>query len=382
MAKEKTIEEKRKAFDKLLEDKFNAYFEPDVYKTGIVPLDLVLNGGLETGSLIELAGESQCGKSTLVLHLVKNMAEKGLKTLYIDSEGSVKEDMLDGIGLTPYLTTKKNKNNLVTVIRESAFKVVEELIDAALTTDEYKIFVIDSLTALANDEYLDIESDRSTLEMRPGLQAQLTSNFLRKLNALKTAHNCIFICINQTRVDLSGFKPTHKSTGGQAVMFYPDIRLFMKVKAKIEEKRELIIGAQDIPIGASGTIEAKKSRLGAGFIPFPITVYYGKGISNLTAYESLLPNIPAGKGKILEKTSSVTYVLNLPSGEYKTTKGENGLHQLVVDHYDEVTEAVDAYLDEYFNKVKNNELEASEEIYHEVEESDISIDDSIVEEVE
>ena len=374
MAKEKSSTDKQKDFFKMLEDQFSAYFEPEVIKTGILPFDLVLNGGLETGSLLEITGDSQCGKSTLVLHAVKNLAEKGYKTLYIDAEGSVKDDMLDGIGLTKYLVSKGKKDNKILVIREAAFSAVENLIDSALATDEFKIIVIDSLTALVNDDYITMnEKDkRSSLEERPGLQARLTSAFLRKLNALKTAHNCIFICINQTRTDLSGFMASQKSTGGKAVEYFPDIRLYMKVKEKIFEKRQLILGEQDIQIGAAGFIEAKKSRLGLGRIPFPLTVYFGKGISNLHAYEQLLPTIPVGKTHALEKTSSVSYTLTLPSGTDTTSKGINGLHTLIHDHYKEIEPFVDKYLDEYFSKVKNNELEVlSEEIRAEVPDDEV-----------
>lgn len=375
--KEKSPEAANKDFLKMLEDRYNAYFEPEVFRTGIIPFDLVLNGGLETGSLIELSGESQSGKSTLILHLVKNLAQAGYKTLYIDSEGSVKNDMIRGIGLEQYLATKDNKDNLFTVVRESGYMAVEELINSALKTGEYKLFVIDSLTALANDEYLDVNSGRDAVENRVGLDALLTSRLLKKLNALKTEHNCIFVIINQTRLQMNGYVSSYASTGGQATKFYPDIRLFMKVKEKIFENRELIIGATKVPIGANCTIEARKSRLGAGFTPFPITVYYGKGISNLTAYESILPKISVGKKPALERTSTVTYILNLPSGEYKTSKGENGLHTLVTEHYEEVANVVDEYLDNYFSKVANNEIESSDEIIEEVAENNISLDDDV-----
>lgn len=366
-------------FVKTLEDKYNAYFVPEVHRTGIISLDLVLNGGLETGSLIELSGESQSGKSTLVLNLVKNMADKGFKTLYIDAEGSVKEDMIRGIGLGPYLATSKKRDNLFTVVRSSGYTAVENLIDSALETKAYKIFVIDSLSALSNDEYIDIESDRNATETRIGMDAQLTSRFLKKLNALKTDYKCVFIIINQTRVDLSNsFKPTYSSTGGQAVKFYPDIRLFMRVKDKLKEKKELIIGEQEIPIGANCLIEARKSRLGAGNIPYPIQVRYGKGINNLATYQYILPQIYNDKGQpILDKTSSVTYVLHLPSGDDKTSGGIDTVPKLIADHYDEVCLIVDNYLTEYFEKIKEDAISSSGEFVETSEVSTVSLDDAL-----
>ena len=46
MAKKVDSETANKDFLKLLESKYNAYFEPETIRTGIIPLDLLLNGGL------------------------------------------------------------------------------------------------------------------------------------------------------------------------------------------------------------------------------------------------------------------------------------------------------------------------------------------------
>ena len=377
MAKKKE-EKNTNAFYEFLEGKYKAYFEPDIYKTGIVALDEVLNGGLETGSLIELSSESQAGKSTLVLHLAKNMAEQGLKTLYIDSEGSVKNDMLKGIGLLPYLSTGENRNNLFTLVRESGYSKVEELISVALQNEDFKLFVIDSLTALTYDDYLDLESKKDIVDHQIGLDARLIGRLLKKLNALKTAYNCIFIIINQTRTNMGGYVVTKESTGGQAVKFYPDVRLFMKVKEKIQDEKDLIIGKQKIPIGANCTIEAKKSRVGLGYIPYPITIYYGKGASNLTAYSNLLPTIKINGKPILKQNSTVSYELNINGNKYSTSKGKNGLTALITEHYEELVPIIDDYLESYYAKVADGLLESEgEEIIEEVQAEEYELDDTL-----
>lgn len=354
MAKEKTVD-RSKLFE-TLEKKFNAYFEPDKIKTGIIPLDLVLNGYLETGSLIELSGESQTGKSTLLMHLSKVLCEMGERVVYIDAEGSVKLDQMKGIGLEPYLSTKANKDNLFTLVKESGYNAVEELITEFLKVGGYKLFIIDSLTALTADIYLDIDSERNATENRVGFDALMNSRFLKKLNGLKTEHNCIFIFINQTRIDMQGYVTSYKSSGGQAVKFFPDVRLFMKLKDKLYDKRELLTGVAQIPVGANTTIEAHKSRLGLGYIPYPMTVYFGKGISNLNAYLELLPNIKVDVlGKqlpMLEKLSSVSYVIHLPGGQdLKTSKGQGGLADLVVANASVIEPIINEYLDNFYNRI-------------------------------
>ena len=354
MAKEKEVD-RSKLFD-ILEKKYNAYFEPEKFKTGIIPLELVLNGHLETGSLIELSGESQTGKSTLLLHLCKTMCEKGERVVYIDTEGSVKLDQMKGIGLEPYLATKEHKDNLFTLVKESGYNEVEGLISEFLKVGGYKLFIIDSLTALTADIYLDLKEDRNATENRVGFDALMNSRFLKKLNGLKTEHNCIFIFINQTRIDMQGYVTSYKSSGGQAVKFFPDVRLFMKMKQKLFDKRLLATGESEIPIGAMTTIEAHKSRLGLGFIPYPMTVYFGKGISNLASVEDFLTNtitvnVDGTDIQALEKLSSVSYVLHLPSGDYKTTKGANGIRELIIEHYEEAEGLVLSYLEEFYKRI-------------------------------
>lgn len=353
-----------------LEKELDVFFEPELIPTGIVPLDLVLNGGLETGSLIELSGESQTGKSTLLLHMSKNLCEQGYKVCYIDSEGSVKDDLLSGIGLSQYKCTAQNPNNNFLVIRSSGYQETERLIKELLSIDKeedkFKIFIIDSVTAFSLDVYFTQSDSKLRLgtEDRVGADAQALGRLLKQLNLLKTKYNCIFIYINQTRIDMSGFRASYKASGGQAAKYYPDIKLFMRLKERLCRKEDLaLIGEVERPYGANTTIEATKSRLGSGYIPYPLQIQFGRGCSNLTAYISLLPNIYTEvEGKelpVLEKASTVTWILHLPSGEYKTSKGQNGVAQLIVDNYTEVEELVANYLKDYYESLKSNKITAS-----------------------
>jgi DNA repair protein RadA/Sms len=58
---------------------------------GIGELDRVLGGGLVHGSLTLLGGEPGVGKSTLLLTVAKQLAEAGVKTLYVSAEESVQQ---------------------------------------------------------------------------------------------------------------------------------------------------------------------------------------------------------------------------------------------------------------------------------------------------
>ena len=385
ITKKKVDKGSNEDFFKYLEKECAAYFEPERYKTGILPLDEVLGGYLESGSLIELSSESGVGKSTLLLHLAKNFADNGLATLYIDSEGSVKESMIEGVGLSSYLSTKDNPDNLFTLVRLSGYTAVEELITRALHTEKFKLVVIDSLTALVGDIYLDDKENRLSTENRVGFDAQMISRLLKKLNALKTKHKCIFFCISQTRVDMSNpYRASFSSSGGQAVKFFPDVRLFMKRIKKIVDKATLVFGESDeTTIGAETTIEATKSRQGQGFVKYPMTIYFGKGVSNLAAYELLLPILTNSKGEpAYVKKSSVTHELHLDSGDYVTTSGRQGLLTLIKNNWDEIENLCNDYVTNYFLG-KNDALvtedydERDDLTYVENDTSDYTADDTL-----
>lgn len=59
--------------------------------TGFPELDRVLGGGLLPGSLILTGGDPGIGKSTLLLQVCRQMAEKGSRVLYISGEESLKQ---------------------------------------------------------------------------------------------------------------------------------------------------------------------------------------------------------------------------------------------------------------------------------------------------
>ena len=61
------------------------------YKSGIKEFDLVLGGGIVSGSLVLIGGEPGIGKSTLVLQVADRLAKNIGKTLYITAEESIRQ---------------------------------------------------------------------------------------------------------------------------------------------------------------------------------------------------------------------------------------------------------------------------------------------------
>ena len=54
---------------------------------GCPQFDRLLGGGIETGSVTLLYGEAGAGKTNVCLQIARNIASKGEKVAYIDTEG-------------------------------------------------------------------------------------------------------------------------------------------------------------------------------------------------------------------------------------------------------------------------------------------------------
>jgi DNA repair protein RadA/Sms len=69
--------------------------------TGIGELDRVLGGGLVPGALVLLGGSPGIGKSTLTNMVLGNLAEAGMRTLYVSGEESAEQVRLRAERLSP-----------------------------------------------------------------------------------------------------------------------------------------------------------------------------------------------------------------------------------------------------------------------------------------
>ncbi len=70
--------------------------EGDRIVTGIDEVDRVLGGGVVGGSVILVGGEPGIGKSTLLLQILRHLAVRGNKVLYVSGEESAKQIRLRG----------------------------------------------------------------------------------------------------------------------------------------------------------------------------------------------------------------------------------------------------------------------------------------------
>lgn len=110
------------------------------FDTGYEELNRVLGGGIVDGSLILLGGEPGIGKSTLILQICNNLAEK-LDVLYVSGEESALQVKLRADRL------KIDKPNIY-FLGETNISQIEEVISAKSP----KVCIIDSIQTMYDEE--------------------------------------------------------------------------------------------------------------------------------------------------------------------------------------------------------------------------------------
>ena len=295
--------------------------------TGSIILDAVVSNGkgFPLGKLIEISSESGIGKSTLTLQACKEACKQGKVCLYLDCEDGTNPDQLKSIGLTEY------KDTLFFVFPVSTYRDVEEVLNEFDGEKNIAYIVIDSIASLMPDDLL----EKSVADILPGLKARYDSLFLQKVGAYLKRNECSIILINQVRTALNFMgRSSVKSAGGKAMEFYPDIRLQLKKISFLEKKAKTIEGEVKVKYGSEVEVQAIKNRFNNPFVPGVVSIIFGRGASNLSAYTRWLQN----NGCITR--SGAWY--NIKVGEDLEGKvcGANGVLQWVKDNVDTVYDYV------------------------------------------
>ncbi len=303
--KENDVSELQKKV-KDLSKKYKSIGKAEFVRSGSVVLDAILGGGIPKGVFILWSAENGCGKSTGALHISRTYCMQGKRVLYLDYEGGVNENQLDSMGLKSYLyDTDTNPEGLFYLYQVQTYKDAETILDEIMS--DVDLVVIDSMTAILTEKVKGASSE----DVLPGIDSRVMSTFLKKYKADAVRNGTTWIMINQMRTKIAmGFgQQTHDAeAGGNALKFYPDIRLQMKraFKGTLEREEETATGIQKVPFGAICTIWAVKNRYERPNIPLNLALIFGKGIDNAWCYADFLTN----KGCIIKNGAWFTIKMN------------------------------------------------------------------------
>lgn len=214
-----------------------------------------LGGGIPLGRFVEVFGVQSSGKTTLCLDFIKNAQELG-EVAVVDAEHALDLEWARRCGVNVEKLWLPQPDN-----GEQAI----EMLRAMVATSKFRLIVVDSVAALIPQA--ELEGDVGEAHM--GRQARLMSQSCKMLKGLCDKHDCTIIWINQTRKNLSGYGAADNTTGGEALKFYCDVRMELRIKEAIKSGEQRV--------GHSLYVTPIKNKSGTPYVKVELTFRYGQG---------------------------------------------------------------------------------------------------------
>jgi len=290
--------------------------------TGIMPLDIIMNGGFPVRRITEIYGDNSTGKTLLATQAIISTQEQGGFSVYADPESALDPDRLKDLGVDNDKLAYIAPNTV-----DEVFKALIELIDFKnkhIGKDGLMTFVWDSVASIATMDELDADSYEAR---NYPTAARSISGAMRKIIREVASNNVCLVLTNQTRQKLGVMFGDGATTyGGKAIGFYSTMRIELQNRAKLKESNKRIVGVQ-----TQATVV--KNRFGPPYRHTLLPVYYDYGIDEAECAFNMLKELDLLKGK-------GWYTLQLGKQEHKFQK--KTFSKVFDDHYDKIAELLES----------------------------------------
>ncbi len=231
--------------------------------SGSIGLDHILgNGGFVKGRVVEIYGGYSSGKTTVVLHTLKEAlkADQEKNVAFIELESALDYKLVQNILGSDYDRVLFSQPTYA----EDALNIMSKL----TRSGNYSVIALDSVAGLTPKS--EVEGDIGDVHM--GKVARLVSQTMRIIAPTAYKNDTLLLFVNQTRARIGGaFSMPPAPTGGNALYFWTSLMLELRNVQKVKEGTDIT--------SILSKAKVQKSKVGIPYRVASIPITFGSGIS-------------------------------------------------------------------------------------------------------
>jgi recombination protein RecA len=243
------------------------------FDTGLAGLNYIVSGsvsnGFPYGRMIELYGRESSGKSTIGYAAISQAQKEKSIPYLLDTEGAFDISQAERCGVDTDALLYDEPKNI-----DELFKKVYVVLNEVYNVKQSKtpmLVVWDSVAASSL-----LEDEKSFDSNAIAQLARKISPHVNKIMPLVINNPVTFLCINQIRMNLSGFRVTEDTPGGKTIKFYSSVRLEIKKKSDWKSKDGKVIGIVS-------ALRCVKNKIARPFLSTAVNIGYECGVEPVSS---------------------------------------------------------------------------------------------------